>query len=88
MGQEVWDKLARTWGLSSSEVRVIRHLASGATEAETAAALGMSASMVHHYAKRLRARLHVGNRARLAVRVENLLRALGDGASPSCSSPP
>ena len=69
------------------EGRVLPQLASGATEAETAAALGMSASMVHHYAKRLRARLHVGNRARLAVRVENLLRALGDGANPSGCSP-
>jgi DNA-binding NarL/FixJ family response regulator len=52
-------------GLAPREIETLRWIALGFTHAQVARRMGLSQATVHTYAKRLRAKLNVGNKAEL-----------------------
>jgi DNA-binding NarL/FixJ family response regulator len=64
--------------LSAREREVLAYIARGFTHQQTAARMGVSAATVNTYVVRVRAKLHLGNKAELALAA---LRYLSVGAS-------
>lgn len=64
-------------GLAPREIETLRLIASGFTHAQVATRMGLSEATVHTYAKRIRAKLNVSNKAdltRMAIELGHLPR--------------
>jgi DNA-binding CsgD family transcriptional regulator len=70
VGNDEWNTLAFAFDLSPRELDVLRNVACGGTEKETAALLGLSRHTVRHYARRLYAKLRVASRDELSMHIE------------------
>ncbi|RKN43079.1 response regulator [Streptomyces hoynatensis] len=66
--------------LSPREEEALGWIARGMTHGQAARRMGVATSTVDTYIQRIRARLHLGNKAELAWFARNLAEAMGEGA--------